>query len=680
MRRAYAELDMISLAPLSDEDSRTLVANLLEIDELPDAVRERIVARADGNPFFVEETLRMLIDRGVLVFRDGRCVATAEIADVEIPETIHGLLLARIDRLPADPRRVLRVASVIGREFTAPLLVDVLSTAGEAVAPDELADHLVDLQGVGLVRLVPGTDPVLYRFRHALVQEAAYDSLLRAERTTLHGAVGSAMERGDPGTLDESAARISEHFELAGEAARSFPWARRAADADYSRYALPEAVAQYRRAIALAAAIERPAGELTELYLRAGRATELMDRYADAVAIYVEMLGRARGLGDRRMELAAMAARATGEAIGVATGSFDPATKERALEALDLARELGDRAIEAKVLWTLLLTNRFGWGDDAVGIRYGRESLALAKAIGDEAQAALTAQDLAQSLLAVGELALARTSLDESIAFWQRAGNLPLAANGLRVRGEAEYLLGDLDDAQASYRASLEIDETTGNVWGRAISRMGLGALLVESGRHAEGLPLIEEARAIADASDLTILRLNIMGVYAWALIITGQIDLARGLLGDFDPSTAEMFPDVAQMPKALIAELELVDGRPAAARAAAEPGTAFFAGNPFAYTILPLWAAPLDAALAVGDAELVLPIARRIRDLALASGARAWEPAARRTFGLALRKLGQQEAGDAELRLALEIAREVGLPYEVAKIEAALAESVPTA
>ena len=413
----------------------------------------------------------------------------------------------------------------------------MLSTAGEAVAPDELADHLVDLQGAGLVRLVPGTDAVLYRFRHALVQEAAYDSLLRAERTTLHGAVGSAMERGDPGTLDEVAARISEHFELAGDAARSFPWARRAADADYSRYALPEAVAQYRRAIALAAAIQRPADELTELYLRAGRATELMDRYADAVAIYVEMLERARGLGDRPMELAAMAARATGEAIGVATGNFDPATKERALEALDLARELGDRSIEAKVLWTLLLTNRFGWGDDAVGIRYGRESLALAKSIGDETQAALTAQDLAQSLLAVGELEPARSSFDESIAFWQRAGNLPLAANGLRVRGEAEYLLGDLDYAQASYRESLEIDETTGNVWGRAISRMGLGALLVESGRHEEGLPLIVEARAIADASDLTILRLNIMGVYAWALIITGQTDLARGLLGDFDPS-----------------------------------------------------------------------------------------------------------------------------------------------
>ena len=104
-----------------------LVANLLVIESLPPATREYILARSEGNPLFVEEVIRMLIDRGV-IRRDGeRWVATEEVSQVDIPESIHGLLLARIDRLPPEVRRTLRVASVIGRRFPATVLADVVS-------------------------------------------------------------------------------------------------------------------------------------------------------------------------------------------------------------------------------------------------------------------------------------------------------------------------------------------------------------------------------------------------------------------------------------------------------------------------------------------------------------------------------------------------------------------------
>ncbi|HEY6114402.1 MAG TPA: adenylate/guanylate cyclase domain-containing protein [Candidatus Dormibacteraeota bacterium] len=119
-------LTEVRLEPLSMDASRELVSNLLTIESLPAETRDRILARAEGNPFFVEEVIRMLIDSGAIVRESDRWVATDNVAQVEIPETIHGLLLARIDRLPQASKRTLRVASVIGRQFAVTVLERVL--------------------------------------------------------------------------------------------------------------------------------------------------------------------------------------------------------------------------------------------------------------------------------------------------------------------------------------------------------------------------------------------------------------------------------------------------------------------------------------------------------------------------------------------------------------------------
>jgi class 3 adenylate cyclase len=119
------------LEPLSETDSRDLVANLLEIESLPDRVRESILSRAEGNPFFVEEVIRMLIERGGIERHEDRWTANAEVASVDIPETLHGLLLARIDQLPDAAKQSLRVASVIGRQFPIRVLERVLGGTKE---------------------------------------------------------------------------------------------------------------------------------------------------------------------------------------------------------------------------------------------------------------------------------------------------------------------------------------------------------------------------------------------------------------------------------------------------------------------------------------------------------------------------------------------------------------------
>ena len=121
-------LTEIRLDPLSLEDSRALVSNLLRIESLPAGTRDLVLAKAEGNPFFVEEVIRMLIDRGAIVREGDRWIATEQVAGIAIPDTLQGLLLARIDRLPQESKRTLRVASVIGRQFGVTILERLLET------------------------------------------------------------------------------------------------------------------------------------------------------------------------------------------------------------------------------------------------------------------------------------------------------------------------------------------------------------------------------------------------------------------------------------------------------------------------------------------------------------------------------------------------------------------------
>ena len=117
----------LHLSPLAEEDSRQLVSNLLHVSALPENLRQLILAKAEGNPFYVEEVIRMLIDRGSLAHRENEWVVTRDIQSIDIPDTLQGVIMARIDRLPEDAKRVLQIASVIGRRFQVQVLEMVLA-------------------------------------------------------------------------------------------------------------------------------------------------------------------------------------------------------------------------------------------------------------------------------------------------------------------------------------------------------------------------------------------------------------------------------------------------------------------------------------------------------------------------------------------------------------------------
>ena len=201
----------VRLAPLSPEDSTQLVRNLLETETLPSGVGERISRQAEGNPYFVEELLRAFIDTGVLVRESaqGSWQATAWLSSLTLPDTIQGVIMARVDQLATPVKQVLRMAAVIGRTF----VYRVLQEVGQAVS--DLDQHLETLQRVDLIRQTPGASERVYSFKHALAWEAIYASILVRERRELHACVGQALEKLWAGRLEEYAGLMAYHYSQA---------------------------------------------------------------------------------------------------------------------------------------------------------------------------------------------------------------------------------------------------------------------------------------------------------------------------------------------------------------------------------------------------------------------------------------------------------------------------------
>jgi tetratricopeptide (TPR) repeat protein len=198
----------ISLRPLTDNQSNDLVDRLLAVAELPEALRTEIIAKADGNPFFVEEILQRLIDEGALE-RDGeRWRATRTIGEVKIPDSVQALLAARIDALMPEERRVLQEAAVVGRTFWAAAMEG-------AVGPAGLESSLAGLERKGLILVRPTTTlagQTEYLFKHALTRDVAYATLPKARRARAHAAVADWIADLVGDRTDEFAELIAYHY------------------------------------------------------------------------------------------------------------------------------------------------------------------------------------------------------------------------------------------------------------------------------------------------------------------------------------------------------------------------------------------------------------------------------------------------------------------------------------
>ncbi len=328
----------IELEPLDGAAARTLLGNLLHIEDLPDSIRAQILARSDGNPFYLEEVLRSLIDGGQVVHENGHWTATRAILEATIPETLAGVLSARIDRLPEGTKRVAQTAAVIGRIFQHRVLAEVCRAAPQPERIEHVEPHIATLSYEQLVRERARDPEREYAFKHALTCDAAYELLLKSRRRELHARTGAALEQLYPERRDELAALLAHHFSEAGDP-RAYDYSLRAADTARRLFALSEELMHRERVLK---AVETLPGataaqkidailEWTVVRHRLNAYDGVIDRLATAVAL-------AREAGDKRRLGRALSWTANMHFVM----GFPSRSVPYLVESQALGRELGD--------------------------------------------------------------------------------------------------------------------------------------------------------------------------------------------------------------------------------------------------------------------------------------------------------------------------------------------------
>ncbi len=343
----------IALAPLSEGDSERIVESVLGVRSLPPAVKALVCQKAEGNPFYLEEVTRSFVDTGILARADGGYVLARPVTPQDVPDTVQGVIMARIDRLSETRKRTIQTAAVIGREFAAHLLGRIADIQGR------LEDSLAELRALVFIfekSLVPDLE---YVFKHALVQDVAYGSLLKPRRRTLHELVGRAIEELYAARLDEHVAELAHHFAQGEVWPKAFEYARRAGDRARAIFANREAIHFYTQALEAAARMTPPPGDadLLAIHEARGAVWHLLSSYDQAVADFEAMQQAAARIGDRVKE---------GEALCNQAGShwwrFSEAYKglveKCAREAMVIAEETGDERILARGLYSLAMVDQ----------------------------------------------------------------------------------------------------------------------------------------------------------------------------------------------------------------------------------------------------------------------------------------------------------------------------------
>jgi predicted ATPase len=180
------------------------VGELLGSDPSVGELAGIIAERAAGNPFFTEEMMRELVQRGVLAGEHGGCTCRADVAEVSVPATVQAAIEARIDRLTTRAKQTLNAASVIGASFGAELVA--------ALGIDPVIDELLSAELIDQVRFTPHAE---YAFRHPLIRAAAYESQLKSDRADWHRRLAAAIQECAPSSVEENAALIAEHLQAA---------------------------------------------------------------------------------------------------------------------------------------------------------------------------------------------------------------------------------------------------------------------------------------------------------------------------------------------------------------------------------------------------------------------------------------------------------------------------------
>ena len=459
--KSYA--GQIPLQPLSRDDSIQMVRSVLRAEHLIDLVTQEIVLKADGNPLFLEQ---LALHAGEA--RDLR-------SDLMVPNTIHDVVMARIDRLPDETKRLLQTAAVIGREFPLRLLNAVWQGLGVA------EDQLRELSRLEFIDERVDTEGSVYVFRHALTQETAYGSLLERHRRIYHGAVGQALEGLYEGRVHEVAELLALHFARSDEAEKSVDYAVLAAEKSQRRWANSEAMTYFNDAL------------------------QRLDMMPDTEA-------------NRRRRVDAV--------IKQAEVRFALGQHAEHIEALDQIRELADQSGDPhrRATWHYwrgflhILTG--GRADTAID--HCREAAAIASAAGLDEIEAFAESCLTQVYMITGRLREAMASGERALAAFETLGNLWWACRTIWHLNPTTIALGEWQASLDYCRRALAHGETLKDNRIKVVALWRMGAACIYQGDLECGLQCCNEALAL---SPLPFDAAMAKGIRGYGAIKSGRVD-----------------------------------------------------------------------------------------------------------------------------------------------------------
>jgi ATP/maltotriose-dependent transcriptional regulator MalT len=529
LRPVLAELsririaDDIALRHLSEEEVSDFLREAMQLGRSPSAeFRKAMFETCEGNPLFMEEVLRALVDRGDIELRDGQWRRTKDVADIAIPDTLRDAVLERFTCLPSETQNVLRHAAVIGQEFD----FDLLRRVTGSEDADLVGALRASIDAQLIVERADQHGSERYSFRHALTRESVLLDLLKRERRRVHAIVGEAIESGGGGDATAHAEELAYHFDEGGDRERAFRYRDLAARESYRLFAFARASRHLERAVELAGDDEPALGDLQ---LRLADAAELaaMPRHAlraaEEARRWFEEAGDTRGTGRALTRIAAQRwflgeTRVAREAAEDAVQVLEPLGKSQELagayamvarlayldldystaaewgrRAVDMAREQAALMIEADSLITL------GSADGQLGRTQGvartREGIDLASAHDMVGVAMRGYHNLGISLYATGSSgALVRSVYEEMFAYARRHGY----RTETLLADEASYVL-----ATGDWDAGLRLaQETRGeSVW---TAQLQVTEAFIRAGREGpeRSLPLLDApGRVFRDAS-----------------------------------------------------------------------------------------------------------------------------------------------------------------------------------
>ena len=420
----------------------------------------------------------------------------------------------------------------------------------------------------GLLRLAQTHPELEFIFRHALVQDVAYESLLLADRKHLHQQVGKALEQLYPDQVDDLSPVLGQHFLLAGDKSRALKYFILAADIAAAEYANVEAIEHYRQALKLIDQQQTNSKHLTYLYTQLGRMLELNSQNELALQTYKEMAELAHERHDPAMELVALTARSTLYVTFTSVHNPDRG-EELSKMAITLARQLNDKEAESKILWNLAILYVYTDRSAAQAIDYSERSLALARQLNLHEQIAYTLNDLGTAYFEGCYIAQAQEALNEANTMWREFNNLPMLADNLSASSLVWFAAGAYQEAIARSQEARQISESIDNLWGQAFSQNWVGWSYWEIGQPDQAITAMEDSIRLGELA----------GYLPPKAIVRASLAIVLGKLGDIEAGFKLIHEAVTVAQKQLLlfqgytlaelAELHLLNGNLAEAEAA---------------------------------------------------------------------------------------------------------------